>query len=116
MQNRAIVIKTMGDPAISGALADGIAAILYPVNTSDEIAAIKAECDRLRARNERLEAKQTVRKLGDDERWEATRAELARTHAIAYHGPIYNAVLIGWAMLWMGIYAIYNRLSAWNRS
>lgn len=112
-QNRALVIKTYGDPAMCGAILDGINRQVIPLN-NEELEAVKAEYNRLKADYDELEARDAVRQSADETRWLAKKAELDRKYTPRYHGKVYNALLLvyvilfllidtGFARLWAGI-------------
>jgi len=105
--NRAVVIKTVGDPEIAGAIVDGITPKVIPLNT-DELKAVRAEYARLQARN-------AIRSYGDSLRWQDVKQALAVKYAIPHHGRLYNAILIAWAGLWLFIYGWFDYFSEWNR-
>lgn len=104
---RAVVIKTVGDPQIAGAILDGMTQRVIPLDDG-ELAAVKAEYARLRA-------KDAVRAYGDEKRFESVRKALAVKYSTPNHGRLYEAILGTWGLLWYGIYAAYDYLSAWNR-
>lgn len=113
--NRAVVIRTMGDPAIAGAIADGMSRRVIPLD-NEELAKVKAELARVKEEKRRQDARMGVRKKGEDERWHVTQRQLAVYYRDKPHGRMYWLALIGWAMLWYGIYTAYDRLRDWNRS
>lgn len=104
---RAVVIKTAGDPAMAGAIVDGMTQRVIPLN-QDELAMVKAECARLRA-------KDAVRAYGDAVRYKAACSELEARYYTPQHGRVYEAVTGAWALLWAIIFGAYDYLSAWNR-
>lgn len=107
MQRRAVVIKTYGDAEIGAALQSGITTALTALN-AQELQAVKAE-------NERLKAEKGVRQNGDNIRWGDVAEGLSEQYRIKQHGKLYNAILIGWAVIWMEIFGWYDFFSAWNR-
>lgn len=113
--NRALVIRTVGDPAIAGAIADAMSQKVIPLN-DEELAKVKAELARVKEEKRRQDARIGVRKKGEDERWHVTQRQLAVYYRDKPHGRVYWLALTGWAMLWYGIYTAWGRLSAWNRS
>ena len=84
----------------AGALMDRERVI--PLST-DELAAVKAEIARLRAREKPVE---------DAVPWAAA---LAVKYKPVEHGRLYGAVLGAWGLLWDSIYGWYEWLAAWNR-
>lgn len=95
---RALVIY--GDRQLGGAIADGL--------TARELATVRAELLRMQARD-------GVRRYGDSRRWSDVRDELADKYSTHPTGGVRGAILAAWALLWVGIFAEYARLSAWNR-
>ena len=94
-----VEIKT-ADPRMAAAIAEGASVV--------ELRAVKAE-------NEKLHAKDGVRAIADEKRWQRTRKRLARKYRTLPMNPVRGAILTAWAMIWLGIFSIYDRLSAWNR-
>lgn len=111
MQNRALVIKTYGDPAMCGAILDGINRQMIPLNNM-ELEAVKAEYNRLKADYDELEAREAVRLSADEKRWLKTKQALAEQYAPRYHGRVYNTVLVVWAVIILLIDAGFSRLWA----
>lgn len=111
MQNRALVIKTYGDPAMCGAILDGINRQMIPLNNM-ELEAVKAEYNRLKADYDELEARDAVRQKADDERWLETKADLEAQYAVRPHGKVYNTLLLVYAIAWLLIDAAFARLWA----
>lgn len=93
-------ITIKGDPKFGAAIAEGAATV--------ELRAVKAEYAR-------LQAVDAIRREGDDRRWERTRRRLARKYSTKPVGRVRGAFLGVWGLLWYGIYAAYDYLSAWNR-
>ena len=111
MQNRALVIKTYGDPAMCGAILDGINRQVIPLN-NEELEAVKAEYNHLKADYDELEARDAVRQSADETRWLAKKAELAEQYAPRHHGRVYNALLLVYVILFLLIDAGFARLWA----
>jgi hypothetical protein len=105
--NRAVVIKTVGDPQIAGAILDGMTQRVIPLDDG-ELAAVKAEYARLRA-------KDAVRAYGDEKRFESVSKALAVKYSTPTHGRLYGAILGVWALLWLSVREWYEYFSAWNR-
>ena len=98
--NRATVIRAHGNPEIAGAIADGMRA---------------TELRMVRAQYARLEAVNGVRCEADDRRWERTKKRLAKKYTVEKPGRAYEIVVGAWALVWYGIYAVAEKLRAWNR-
>lgn len=106
---RAVVIRTMGDSDVGGAIVDGVIKEL----TSQELETVKAELEKTKAENTQL----GVRKVRDKKDFAKKMRKLKRKYPPARKTTkVEDAILIGWAMLWLGIYAVYDRLKAINRS
>jgi len=107
MERRALVIKTVGDPEIAGAIVDGITRRMEPLNTQ-ELKAMKRELLRLRGR-------EGVRKYRADRDWYLVQQDLARQYHVPRHGPIYEHILVAWALTFLFVIECFRRLSEWNR-
>ena len=94
-----ITIKTNSPGMVLG-LTEGAATV--------ELRAVKAE-------NEKLHAKDAVRAIADEKRWQRTRKRLARKYYTPPMNPVRGAFLTVWAMLWLGIFNAFDFLKAWNR-
>ena len=94
-----ITIKT-NSPGMALGLTEGAATV--------ELRAVKAE-------NEKLHAKDGVRAIADEKRWQRTRKRLARKYYTPPMNPVRGAILTAWAMLWLGIFNAFDFLKAWNR-
>lgn len=108
MNERAVVIKTAGDPRIAGAIVDGMTRRVIPMDDG-ELAKLKAECARLKL-------KSGLRAYGDDKRHKAACRMLARKYRVKPVGRVRGAILGVWALLWYGVDMGRRRLAAWNRS
>lgn len=96
---RAIVIKTSGDPAMCGAIVDGITQKVIPLD-SRELAHCRAELAVMRNRD----SKYWERKIEEAEILYGTNKE---------HGKLYNALLIAWAGLCEEIRSYYDYFESW---
>ena len=101
-QKRALVIKTYGDPTLCGAIVDGVARQVIPLD-GGELTAIKAEYTRLKAR-------EAMRQEADDRRWEETKADLEAQYAVKTHGRIYNTILLTYALICLVIMTLFAKL------
>lgn len=99
---QALVIKTYGDPEMCGAIVDGMTRNVVALDDG-ELAAVKAECDRLRA-------KEDIRAYGDGIRFETACKALAVKYQPEPHGRLYWAVMRVWAAVWLGLYTVYDML------
>lgn len=111
---RAVVIKTYGDQQIAGAIVEGMTRRVIPLD-GDELAAIKAELAAVKAAKARQDARDGVRDAGDEKRWALVKADMAHDYAVRTPGPVRAALLVGWAMLWSGVYGMAEALMRWNR-
>ena len=105
--NRAIVIRTVGNPEIAGAIVDGMTQRVIPLDTG-ELAEIKAEYARLKARDD-------IRNYGDSIRWNSVRQAMALKYQVEPLGRFHSAILAGWGLLWDSVYGWYKYFCAWNR-
>lgn len=94
-----VEIKT-ADPRMAAAIADGASVV--------ELRAVKAE-------NEKLHAKEGVRAIADEKRWQRARKRLARKYYTPPMNPVKGSILAVWAMLWLGIFNAFDYLRDWNR-
>ena len=109
MENRALVIKTYGNPeiggAIRGAILDNVTREVIPLNDK--------ELEKMKEDYKRMKAREGVRHTkAADEKWEETKQELAIEYGVKPHGKIYNALLLGWAILNLAIMEGFARLWA----
>lgn len=103
---RAIVIKRYGDAQIGDAIVDGMTKAISMDAAS--IAAVRAECERLRAL-------QDIRAYADTVRLDAACKALDVKYPAEEHGRVYGAIIGVWGLLWYCIYCAYDYLSEWNR-
>lgn len=106
--NRVVVIKTIGDADMAGAIVDGMSQRVIPLN-NDELAVVKAEYAK-------LQAKEGVRAYGDSVRYETAIKALEEKYAADEHGAVHDAILGIWAMLWEFIYGWVQYFQEWNRA
>lgn len=99
---KALVIRTIGDPEIVGAIVDGMNRKIIPLD-SEELAAVKAENLRLKNRN-------GVRQSADDKRWEAQRHDLAVKYGSRVHSAAYQNALLWWTLTSLLIVECCRRL------
>lgn len=108
MGKRAVVIRTAGDPEMAHAIVD---AMVQPL-TNAELETVKAELARTKEENTRL----GVRKARDSRDFAKKMRRLKRKYPPARKTTkVEDALLIGWAMIWLGIYAAVDKLTEWNR-
>lgn len=103
---RAVVVKLYGDADLAAQIAEPMTRVI-PVDDGQMQMVI--------AENKRLNALNGVRSYGDSVRWQTVSDALAVKYQVKRHGRLYGAVLGVWGLLWYGIYAAYDYLSAWNR-
>lgn len=104
---RAVSIKTVGDKEIGGVLES---ALIKPLET-EELATVKAELEKTKAENTKL----GVRKVRDNKTFERKVRKANRKYAVRSGTKIGDALLVSWALFWVGIYAVAAKLRAWNR-
>lgn len=102
IQKRAIVIRTMGDPEIAGAIVDGMSRRVIQLD-EDELAVVKAELARLRART-------SVRKYREDRDWHMVKAELAQKYAVRRHSAAYDRLLLAYVISYLFFKTAFKRL------
>lgn len=107
MEKRVVVIKTVGNTNMGTPIVDAITRVI-PLEDSEEVAAMRAE-------NVQLKARDGVRRDGDDKRWIETQAKLAARYGVRRHGPVYQRLLVGWAMLWLEVLNWFHYFQSWNR-
>lgn len=90
-----IIIKA-DDPRIAEAISEGANAV--------ELRTVKAECARLNALN-------GVRAYGDSVRWQTVADALAVKYQPKHHGRLYEAILCGWACLWLALVSMSEYLT-----
>lgn len=110
---RAVVIKTYGDSEVAGAIVEGVTRRVIPLD-GEELAAVKAELAQIKAAKAAQDARDGVRNAGDEKRWAAIREGMAVKYAVKPSGPVRTALLLGWALLWAGIYGTAEALMRWN--
>ena len=103
---RAVVIKRYGDVQIGDAIVDGMTKVISMDAAS--VAAVRAECERLRALHD-------IRAYADTVRLDAACRALDAKYPVEEHGRLYGVILGMWGLLWYCIYCAYDYLSAWNR-
>ena len=104
---RAVVIKTVGDTEIAGAIVEGMTQRVIPLNT-EELAAMKAELVRYKDKN-------GLRAYGDEKRLRRARKEMARKYSTKPVKPIVGAFLGVYGLFCLGVAETYSRLAEWNR-
>ena len=104
---RAVSIKTVGDKEIGSALEN---ALIKPLET-EELATVRAELEKTKAENTKL----GVRKVRDSKTFERKVRKANRKYAVHDGTKIGGFLLVSWALIWFGIYALSDKLSAWNR-
>lgn len=115
--NRAIVIKTVGNPEISEAIVNGMKSTLpvteIPNDTVIEV--VQAEIDRQRIQ------RALVRVAIGNGRTSEDYALLVRKAYGDYgnqphHGKVYNAILGLWGLAWMTLLDWVEYFQTWNRT
>lgn len=103
---RAVVVKLYGDAEI----AEGIAEPMTRVIPVDD-----GKMQMVIAENRRLNALNGVRAYGDAVRWQTVADALAVKYAVKRHGRLYEAVLGGWACLWLLLVSLSEYMMETNR-
>lgn len=63
------------------------------------------------AENKRLNALNGVRAYGDSVRWQTVADALAVKYQPKHHGRLYEAILAGWACLWLALVSMSEYLT-----
>lgn len=106
MEKRAVVIRTFGSPDMTTPMAN---TLIKPLETH-ELKVVKEE---LKKTKEEL----GVKKVRENKDFAKKMRKLKRKYPPARKTTkVEDCLLIGWAMMWLGIYAAYDRLKAINRS
>lgn len=96
----AYVKITTNDPRFAVGLTEGTNAI---------------ELRRVSAENERLKAREGVRRQGDDRRWQRTQRRLARKYSVKPVGRARGAILGAWALVWSVLIGMTDFVAAGGR-
>ena len=96
----AYVKITTNDPRFAVGLTEGTNAI--------ELQWVSAE-------NERLKAREGVRRQGDDRRWQRTQRRLERKYSVRPIGKVRKALLVSWALAWYSVYTMGEHLVDMSR-
>ena len=111
MNRRALIIRRFGDDEIARTIEGAIIHNSFNKELEElrgELVAIKAG-----------DAKKGVRAVAKSKDWHQMLIDLPNTYGFPEEQPrrgkIRTALLVGWAMMWYGIFMAYDRLSAWNR-
>lgn len=63
----------------------------------------------------KLQARDGVRREGDDRRWKRTQRRLERKYAVRPVGKVRKALLVSWALVWYSVYTMGERLVEMSR-
>lgn len=102
---KAVVIKTHGDPAIAGAIVEGVTKRVVPANI--------VELNELRAERDRLISQRALRNFGDDRHWQRTKRRLARKYGVKPHGKVYTTALGIYGLICYVVGTASKRLWDW---
>ena len=105
---KALVIKSVGDPEISGAIIDGITKTVIALDEG-ELAVVKSDLARLKVRSE-------LRAYGDQKRLRTARREMARKYSTKPAGRMTGAILGLYGLICLLVASAYEQLATWNRS
>ena len=103
---RAVVLKMYGDTQIGEAITDGVTKVIEMDAAS--IAAVRAECEWLRALND-------IHAYADTIRLDAACKALDVKYPVEHHSRLYEVVIGVWALIWYCIFEVYDYFSEWNR-
>lgn len=112
--NKALVIRTFGDPDLCKQVADGWSQQVIPLDT-EELDIVRAECEKLKEECKELKAKNSLMAFDNKKRFTAACEAQDLKYLPKQHGPVYWTLLRMWALIWLGIDNAYKYLSAWNR-
>ena len=107
---RALVIKSYGDPQIAGAIVDGVVKTL----PKGQMQIVKAEIDRQRIVRKLVRVAVGNTKTDEDYACMTVKA-MGNYGYIPAHGRLYGAVMGAWGLLWTVVHECYNYLSEINR-
>ena len=105
---KALVIKSVGDPEIAGAIIDGITRNVIELDRG-ELEVVKDELTRLKVRSE-------LRAYGDQKRLRMARQEMARKYSTKPVGRATGAFLGLYGLFCLWVATAYRQLAEWNRS
>lgn len=104
---RAVVMRGFGDPAMVGAIMDGMTQKMIPLDAG-ELTAVKAELGRLQVRH-------GLMVYGNERRFKAAARRKAIKYRVKPVGPVKGAILGLWGLVWLGIARGWDRMTALNR-
>ena len=100
--NRVVIVKMYGDMADAQKIAEPFTKVI-PVDDGKMQMVI--------AENKRLNALNGVRSYGDSVRWQTVADALAVKYQPKHHGRLYEAILGGWACLWLALVSMSEYLT-----
>lgn len=102
MIKRAVVVRMYGDADMATQIAEPMTKVI-PVDDGRMQMVI--------AENKRLNALNGVRSYGDSVRWQTVADALAVKYQPKRHGRLYEAILGGWACLWLALVSMSEYLT-----
>jgi len=102
MIKRAVVVRMYGDADMAAQIAEPMTKVI-PVDDGRMQMVI--------AENKRLNALNGVRSYGDSVRWQTVADALAVKYQPKHHGRLYEAILGGWACLWLALVSMSEYLT-----
>lgn len=104
---KAVVVKCYGDAEYYKPIADGITCRVIPLDEG-ELEQVKKELELCRA-------KLAVRAYGDYRRTQRARRERMRIYKAEPMKGAHGAILAVWGALWLGVWAVKDRLKVMRR-
>lgn len=103
---KCVVVKLYGDMSMASQAAEPFTKVI-PVDDG--------KMQMVMAENKRLNALNGVRSYGDSVRWQTVADAMAVKYQPKRHGRLYEAILGGWALLWLTVHEWFEYFQAWNR-
>ena len=112
----ALVIRASGDMDFAAPIAQTL--------QSHELEMVKAELDKTqkklaKAKADKRKAENAelgVRRAGDTSKYKRKIRRARHKYKVRKPNKVESVLLVGWALIWLGIFAAADKLQAWNRS
>ena len=116
MRRAAVAIRVAGDMALANSMAQPLeskelALVQAELEKTQEKLA-KAKADKRKAENAEL----GVRRAGDTPKYKRKIRRARHKYKVRKPNKVESVLLVGWALIWLGIFAAADKLQAWNRS